>query len=106
MELVDQLALEGKHPLGTAVESKPGLRRLDAAARAVEQPAPEPLLQRAHLEADRRLGDSEALGGLREALSLDDGAERSKLARVHKNTLFQELRFRHDRVTHPREFRR
>ena len=85
MELFDHLALEGKHPLGAAVESKAGLRRLDAAAGTVEQPAPEPLLQRADLEADGRLGDPEPLGSLREALPLDDGAERGKLARVHKH---------------------
>ena len=76
LELLDQLLLELQHPLRAAVEREPGLRRLDAAAGAVEQPAVEPLLERAHLEADGGLRDAEPLGRLREALQLDDRAER------------------------------
>ena len=74
-ELLDQLLLELEHPLRAAVEREPGLGRLDAAAGAVEQLLSEPLLERAHLQADRGLRDAEALGRLREALELDDGAE-------------------------------
>ena len=47
----------------------------------------EPLLERAHLQRDRRLRDAEPLGRLREAAPLDDRAERRKLTRVHKQIL-------------------
>ena len=77
LELLDQLLLELQHPLRAAVEREPGLGRLDAAAGAVEQPAVEPLLERADLEADGRLRDPEPLGRLGEALQLDHRAERS-----------------------------
>ena len=66
---------------------QPALGRLDAAAGAVEELRPEPLLERAHLELDRRLGDAELLGGERERLALDDLAERLQLAGVHKGSL-------------------
>ena len=59
-ELLEQLLLEREHPLGAAVESQPGLGRLDPAAGAVEQLRPEPLLERAHLLGDGRLGDARA----------------------------------------------
>jgi hypothetical protein len=36
---------------------------------------PETFFQRADLEADRRLGDAELLGGLGEAAAVDDGAK-------------------------------
>jgi len=85
-ELVEQLLLEREHPLRVPVEAQAGLRRLDAAARAVEQLRPEALLERADLQADGRLGDTEALRGLGEALLLDDGAERGELTRVHKHS--------------------
>src|SRR5205814_929077 len=86
----DQLLLQLRQPLRAAVEREPGLGRLDAAAGAVEQPAVEALLERAHLQADGRLRDAEPLRRLREALQLDDRAERSKLARVHKESLSAE----------------
>jgi hypothetical protein len=63
--LLEHLLLEREQLLGTAVEREARLRRLDAAARAVEQLPPEPLLERADLEADGRLRDPEPLGGLR-----------------------------------------
>jgi hypothetical protein len=65
----------------------PRRSRLDTSARAVEKPLPEAFLERAHLEADRRLGHAEALGGLGEAPALDDLAERGKLTSVHKDRL-------------------
>jgi hypothetical protein len=101
-----ELTLESEHSLRPAVEREPGLGRLDAAAGAVEQLAAEPLFERANLEADRRLRDSEPLGCLGEALKLDDRAERSELSRVHKTSLCEESRFRHDHVTHTCEFPR
>ena len=85
-DLLDELLLEREHPLGAAVDrGRPRWSR--RAARAVEQPAAEALLERAHLEADRGLGDAEALCRLREALELDDRAERGQLPRVHKHRL-------------------
>ena len=86
-ELVQQLLLEGEQPLRAAIEPQAGLGRLDAASGAVEELRAEPLLERAHLQRDGRLGDSEPLCGLREAAALDDGAERRKLTRVHKHIL-------------------
>src|SRR5262249_6756825 len=56
-------------------------------AGAVEQLAPEALLERAHLQADRRLRHTQALGRLREALALHHSAERRKLTRIHKQIL-------------------
>ena len=82
-----QLLLEREQALRTAIEAQPGLGRLDAAARAVEQAPAEPLLERAHLQAHGGLRDAEALRRLREAAPLDDGAERGELLRVHKRTL-------------------
>ena len=86
-DLVEELLLEREQPLGAAVEPQPGLGRLDAAAGAVEELRPEPLLERPHLQRDGRLGDAEPLGRLREAAPLDDGAEGGELARVHKQIL-------------------
>jgi hypothetical protein len=86
-ELVQQLLLEREQPLRAAIEPQAGLGRLDAASRAVEELRAEALLERAHLQRDGRLGDSEPLGGLREAAALDDGAERCELPRVHKHIL-------------------
>ena len=86
-QLVDQLALRMQQALRPSVEDPAGLGRLHAAARAVEQPLPEPLLERPHLQADRRLCDAEAVC-LREAVALDNGAERGELARVHKQSLW------------------
>ncbi len=84
----DELILEREHPLRAAVEPPPRLGRLDAPSRAVEELRPEPLLERAHLQRHRRLGDAESLGRLGEAAALDDRAERGKLARVHKSNLY------------------
>ena len=85
----EQLLLEREQPLRAAVEAPAGLGRLDAAPRAVEELRAEPLLERPHLQRDRRLRDAEPLGRLREAASLDDRAERSKLPRIHKRSLSQ-----------------
>ena len=87
-------APRAQHALRAAVEREPGLGRLDAAARAVEQLAAEPLLERPDLEADRRLRHPEPLGRLREALPLDDGAERRELPRVHKRYIINPTRLR------------
>ena len=76
-----------EQPLRAAVEPQTRLRRLDPAAGAVEQLRAEPLLERPHLQRHGRLRDAEPLGRLREALALDDGAERGELARIHKPSL-------------------
>ena len=55
-----------EQPLRAAVEPKPGLGRLDPPPGAVEELRPEPLLERAHLQADRRLRHPEPLSRLRE----------------------------------------
>ena len=77
-----------EQPLRAAVELEPGLGRLDAAAGAVEELRPEPLLERPHLQRDGGLGHPEALGRLRERLALDHLAERLQLTRVHKRRLY------------------
>ncbi len=84
VEVGEDLVLEREQPLRRSVELEAGLGRLDAAAGAVEELRPEPLLERAHLEAHRRLRHAEALRGLGERLPLDDLAERLQLPRVHK----------------------
>ncbi len=84
----DDVLLELQQPLRPAVEPEAGLGRLDAAARAVEQLRAEALLERAHLQRDRGLGDPEAFGGLGERLALDHLAERLQLPRVHKRRLW------------------
>ena len=55
-DLVEDLPLEREQPLRATVEPQPGLGRLDAAAGAVEQLCPQPLLERTHLRA-RRLAE-------------------------------------------------
>src|SRR5439155_26173443 len=90
-ELGDDLLLEREQPLRAAVEAQARLGRLDAAAGAVEQLRPEALLERAHLQAHRRLGHAEPRRRLREALALDDGAERAQLTCVHKGILCTSL---------------
>ena len=90
-ELADDLLFEREQALGAAVEPQPGLGRLDPPARAVEELRAEPLLERAHLQADRRLGHPEALRRLGERLALDHLAERLQLPRVHKGSLYEEL---------------
>ena len=88
-DLGDDLLLEREQPLRAAIEPHARLGRLDPPPRAVEQLRPEPLLERPDLQAHRRLGDPEPLGGLREAAPLDDRAERCQLARVHKQSLYR-----------------
>ena len=83
-----ELLLELEQPLRAVVEAHPRLGRLDPAPGAVEQLLPEPLLERAHLEADGRLRDPEPLRRLREAAPLDDRAERGELLRFHKRSLY------------------
>ena len=85
-QLLEQLLLQLQEPLGGRVQTQAGLGRLDAPPGTVEQLPSEPLLERADLQADGRLGHAEPLGGLGEALALDDGAERSQLARIHKDS--------------------
>ena len=63
-DVLEQMLLERQHPLRAAVQAPPGLRRLHPAPGAVEQLAPQPLLERPDLQAHGRLRDSEALGGL------------------------------------------
>ena len=82
-DLLDELLLERKQLLRAAVEEHPCLRRLHTPSRAVEEPLPQPLLEAAYLEADRRLSDSEPLRRLREAAPFDDRAERRELSRIH-----------------------
>src|SRR6185437_1853618 len=61
LELFEEMLLERKQPLRRRVEHAPGLGRFHTAPGAVEQLAPEPLLERADLQADRRLSHPEAL---------------------------------------------
>ena len=84
---LEQLLLERQQPLGAAVEPEPGLGGDDAAPGAVEQLLADALLERPHLLADGRLRNPEPSGGLREALPLDDRAERCQLPRIHKQPL-------------------
>ena len=86
-DVVEHLLLEREQTLRAAVEPRAGLGRLDPAPRAVEELRAETLLERAHLERDRRLGDAELLRRLRERPPLDDRAECRQLARVHKRML-------------------
>src|SRR6185437_8941347 len=86
-DLLEQLVLQSEHPLRQAVEALAGLGRLHAPPRAVEQLCSQPLLERANLEADRRLRDAEAFGGVGEALPLYHLAEGGELSRVHKQLL-------------------
>ncbi len=85
--LLEQLLLQREQLLRGRVETEPCLRRLDAPSGAVKELGPEALLERANLQADSRLRHAEPLGRLREALSLQNGAERCKLTRVHKHSL-------------------
>ena len=84
---LDELLLEGQEPLRAAIEANAGFGGLDAPPRPVEELLSESLLERADLQTDRRLRDAETLSRLREALELDDRAERCELARVHKGIL-------------------
>ena len=86
-ELVDDLVFQREEPLRRPVELGTGFRRFDAPTGAVEQLRAESLLERAHLQADRRLRDAEPLGRLGERPALDDLAERPQLPRVHKGSL-------------------
>ena len=86
-DVLEQLPLEREQALSAPVEAVPGLRRLDAAAGAVEQLLADAVLERPDLLAHGRLRDPEPLGGLRKALALHDRAEGSELPRVHKLSL-------------------
>src|SRR5437773_5190464 len=81
------MLLRREQALRRRVEPAAGLRRFDTAPGAVEKLPAEPLLERADLQADGRLGHSQPLRGLREALPLDHRAERGELTRVHKHSL-------------------
>ena len=94
-ELREQLLLHRKQTLRAAVEATAGLGRLDPASRPIEELQAEALLERADLEAHRRLRDAELLGGLREAAPLDDRAERRELSRIHKQSLCTRLSRNH-----------
>ena len=91
-EFLKEVLLGRQQPLCRGVEPLARLGRLHAPPRAVEQLPPEPLLERANLEADGRLGDPEPLSGEREALPVDDSAERGQLTRVHKRSLCKTTR--------------
>ena len=86
-EVREQLLLERKQPLRSAVEPEPGLGRLDPAAGAVEEPLADALLERPNLKADGGLRHPELVRGLREAAALDNRTKGRELLRVHKNTL-------------------
>ncbi len=75
-DLLQQLLLEREHPLGAPVEPEPGLGRLHPTTGPVEQPLPEPLLERPDLQAHRGLRHAQLLGGLGEAPAVDHRAER------------------------------
>ena len=61
---------------------------IDPPTGSIQQPPPEPLLEASDLQADSGLGDAEAVGRLGEAPPFDDGAEGSKLSRIHKQSLY------------------
>ena len=86
-ELCEELALAFEQSLRAPVQAEAGLGRLDPPSRAVEEPPPKPLLERAHLETDGGLSHPQPLGRKREALPLDDRTERGQLARIHKDLL-------------------
>ena len=85
--MLEQLLLEREQPLCSVVEAEPRLGGDDAPPRAVEELPADPLFEGAHLLADGGLRDAEPDRRLREALALDDGAERSELPRVHQHHL-------------------
>ena len=80
---VGELLLEREHALGADQHGASCGRGSDLAARAVEQPRPEPLLERAHGERDGGLGDAEVVRGDRERSALDHCHEGCELAGVH-----------------------
>ena len=80
-ELGEELLLQREQPLRAAVEPLARLGRLDAAAGAVEELPAEPLLERADLEADRRLRDAELLRR-REKLRRSTTAQNAASCRV------------------------
>jgi lipopolysaccharide/colanic/teichoic acid biosynthesis glycosyltransferase len=89
-QLREQLLLRCQHSLSTAVEAPPGLRRLDAPPRAVEELLAESLFQRPDLKAHGGLRHPEPLRGLREAAPLDNRAKRGELTRIHKQLLYEQ----------------
>ena len=88
-DLFEQLLLEREQPLRPVVEAQARLRGDDPPARAVEELLADPLLERPHLLADRRLRDPEPHRRLREALPLDDRAECRQLPCVHQIYLYR-----------------
>ena len=92
-QLVEHLRLEREEPLRAPVQPAPRLRGLDPSPRAVEELRPQSLLQRPHLQRDRRLGDAELVRRLGERAALDHRAERRQLPRIHKKTLSERSRF-------------
>jgi hypothetical protein len=86
-ELREQLLLERDEALRTAVEPEARFGRLDPPSGAIEELLADALLERADLQADSRLGNSELVRGLGEAPTLDHRAEGGELLRIHKNTL-------------------
>jgi lipopolysaccharide/colanic/teichoic acid biosynthesis glycosyltransferase len=86
-ELLEELLLQREQALRTAVQPLAGLGRLNPPSGAVEQSLAESLLERADLETDSWLRDTELVGRLREAPPLDHRAERRQLPRIHKQTL-------------------
>ena len=63
-DLRDELVLEREHALRAAVQAPPGLGGLDPPAGAIEELRPEPFLERANLQRDRGLRDSEPVRSL------------------------------------------
>jgi hypothetical protein len=92
-QLVEELSLELEELPRPLVQVLAGLGRLDAPPGTVEQPTTEAFLEGAHLQADGWLRHPEPLGSLREAPPLDDLAERGKLTRIHKKSLWQGFGF-------------
>jgi glycosyltransferase involved in cell wall biosynthesis len=82
-ELCEKVLFGAEDALRAPVDPEARLRRLDPSAGPVEELSTEPLLERAHLQADRGLGHAEPFGGLGKALALDDGAECGELACIH-----------------------
>ena len=87
LQVGEQLLLRLKQALRGAVEPAAGLGRLDAPPGTVEQTPAEPLLERANLLADRGLCHPEPLGSEREALPLDDSAERRQLSGIEGHAI-------------------
>jgi len=66
-------------PVAVAQQQVPGLGELGLATTTVEEGDLQLLLKILDLQAHRRLGDEEAVGGLLEAALADDGAKDAQL---------------------------